>query len=413
MWQKPWTYKEGTIICGALVATGILLQAASGKIAWEMLAFPVNLILLAVYVAVLAGMHAFSRKVYAFRWMSSYSAAVTAMLAVVVLTVVMGLIRQLPPEQTVSGAEAWLGFSQMLSAWPFVLLFTWLMTLLGMTILRRLRPWRWRSIPFLLSHLGLFIAIAGAVAGSGDIQRLKMTTTVGKPEWRAYDEQQQLTELPLALELTDFTIDEYPPKLMVIDNATGKALPEGKPEQLSLEEDIREGRLLHWQIRIEQQIAEAAAVSTADTVKFVGFASMGATYAAYVTATDVRNGQQTAGWISCGSFAFPYRALRLSETESLVMPERDPRRFASDVKVYTQSGKKFTATIEVNHPLEIEGWKVYQLSYDESKGKWSNISIFELVRDPWLPVVYAGIWMLIAGAVRMFITASQRKEENE
>ena len=412
MWQKPWTYKEGGVICSALLVTGILLQVTSGKIEWDLLAFPVNLILLAFYLLILIGMHAFSRKVYPFRWMSSYPAAVTAMLAVVILTVIMGFTRQLPPQQTVSGAEAWLGFTQMLSAWPFALLFTWLITLLGMTILRRLHPFRWRSIPFLLSHLGLFIAVVGAVAGSSDIQRLKMTTTVGKPEWRAYDEQQQLTELPLALELTDFTIDEYPPKLMVINNATGKALPEGKPEHLSLEETTTEGRLMHWQIRIEQQIPEAAGVATADTVKFVSFPSMGATYAVYVTATNLRSEAKIAGWISCGSFAFPYKALRLSETESLVMPERDPRRFASDVKVYTQSGEKFKATIEVNHPLEAEGWKIYQLSYDETKGKWSDISIFELVRDPWLPVVYAGIWMLIAGAVWMFVTASQRKEEN-
>lgn len=32
----------------------------------------------------------------------------------------------------------------------------------------------------------------------------------------------QLTELPLATELKDFTIDEYPPKLMLIDNETGR-----------------------------------------------------------------------------------------------------------------------------------------------------------------------------------------------
>ena len=43
------------------------------------------------------------------------------------------------------------------------------------------------------------------------MQRLKMTTRMGNAEWRATDDKGQLTELPLAIELKDFTIDEYPP----------------------------------------------------------------------------------------------------------------------------------------------------------------------------------------------------------
>ncbi len=95
------------------------------------------------------------------------------------------------------------------------------------------------------------------------------------------------------------------------------------------------------------------------------------------------------------------------------MPEREPQRFASEVKVYTQEGTITEGTIEVNRPMEIEGWKIYQLSYDESKGGWSDISVFELVRDPWLPVVYAGIIMMMLGAVCLFVSAQKRKEEDK
>ena len=49
------------------------------------------------------------------------------------------------------------------------------------------------------------------------------------------------------------------------------------------------------------------------------------------------------------------------------MPEREPQRFASEVKIYTQEGTITEGTIEVNRPMEIEGWKIYQLSYDETK----------------------------------------------
>jgi hypothetical protein len=62
------------------------------------------------------------------------------------------------------------------------------------------------------------------------MERLRMTTKTGQAEWRALDENQKMRELPLAIELQDFTIDEYPPKLMLINNETGEALPSKKPK---------------------------------------------------------------------------------------------------------------------------------------------------------------------------------------
>lgn len=125
-----------------------------------------------------------------------------------------------------------------------------------------------------------------------------------------------------------------------------------------------------------------ASVAAEDTLKFTEFHSMGATYAVYLKAVNATSGQSKEGWVSCGSFMFPYKALRLSEQTSLVMPEREPQRFVSAVTVYTQAGDVVEDTIEVNRPLKISGWNIYQLSYDETKGRWSDVSVFELVRDP-------------------------------
>lgn len=413
MWQKPWGYKEGFAICGGLFLTGTLLQIVLGKCSLDILSYPVNICVGILYVAVLLTAYAFSRKSYVVRWMSSYSAAVTAMLSVVALTVIMGLTRQVQPDVTLTGLDRWLGFPQMLSACSFILLFFWFTSLLGVTTIKRIHHFRWRDLPFVLNHLGLFLALTGAVLGSADMQRLKMTTQIGKAEWRALDERQQLRELPLAIELKEFTIDEYPPKLMLIDNASGKALPEGQPENLLVEDEVGGGKLMDWEVHITKKIPMAASVATADTMNFVEFHSMGATSAVYLTARNIKTDAYTEGWVSCGSFMFPYKAIRLNEEVSLVMPEREPRRFASNIKVYTESGRQDSTTIEVNKPFEIEGWKIYQLSYDESKGRWSDISVFELVRDPWLPVVYTGIWMMIVGAVCLFTLSHKRKEDAE
>ena len=199
---------------------------------------------------------------------------------------------------------------------------------------------------------------------------------------------------------------------MLIDNATGKVLPEDAPAHVLLEEGVSHGDLLDWELNITQFIPEAASVATEDTLRFTEFRSMGATYAIYLKAKNRKTHETKEGWVSCGSFMFPYKALKLNDRISMVMPEREPQRFASDVTLYTESGKQESGTIEVNKPYEIDGWKIYQLSYDETKGRWSNISVFELVRDPWLPYVYIGIGMMILGAVCLFTTAQQGRRKS-
>lgn len=78
-----------------------------------------------------------------------------------------------------------------------------------------------------------------------------------------------------------------------------------------------------------------------------------------------------------------------------------PKRYASDITIFTADGDSLRDTILVNKPASIMGWKIYQLSYSEAMGGVS-ISILELVRDPWLPYAYAGIFMMLFGAVLLF-----------
>lgn len=110
MWQKPWGYKEGFAVCGGLFLVGTLWQVALGKCTLSLLAWPVNIYAGVVYVLLLLVLYIFFRKYYFVRWMSSYQAAVSAMISLVVMTVIMGFTRQYRPEVTVTGIEGWLGF---------------------------------------------------------------------------------------------------------------------------------------------------------------------------------------------------------------------------------------------------------------------------------------------------------------
>ena len=297
MWQKPWTMTEGFLIGGGLIVAGLMLELSIGPVVWDAFQWPVNGIVLALFLAMLVALHLLRGAVYAFRFLSTYRAAIPALVYAVVLTIIMGLTRQ-----TVSGQ--WI--NNMLTFWPFVLIYLYLTVILGLDILGRAERLVTRGKKFgtsqllpLTSHLGLFIAIVCGTLGNADMQRLKMITVIDEPEWRAMDQQGNIVELPLAIELKHFIMEEY--------------------------------------------------------------------------------------------------------------DDGSPRRFASDLQILTKSGKNLLATVDVNKPVEVEGWKIYQYGYDTQMGAMSRTSILELVSDPWLPAVYAGIYLMLIGAFLMFILSQRRK----
>lgn len=408
MWNKPWGAGEGICVCCGLVVIGLAMQLAAGDIVWENLAWPLNIGLLSTFLIALVALYILRSKVYFVRWAMSYKAAVPAIATVTMLTLVMGLTRQDPNAANV--------LRRMLSFQPFVLVYCWLTVIMGWTVINQICRLGGRHrggnfqlslLPSLLSHAGLFIVLVCASLGSADMQRLSMSVRVGSTEWRATDAKGRMHQLPVAIELLDFAVDEYPPKLMMIDNITGKALPEGQPVQMMLEDSLQQGELLGWHIRLEHLLEYAASSASQDTIRYVDWRTIGATNAAYVVAT--RGNERHEGWVSCGSFLFPYQSLGLDSTMSIVMPDREPRKFTSQVKAYTQSGRIEKAEIVVNKPFDIEGWKIYQLNYDRTKGRWSDVSEFELVRDPWLPFVYIGIFLMLLGALCLFVTAGTRR----
>ena len=71
-----------------------------------------------------------------------------------------------------------------------------------------------------------------------------------------------------------------------------------------------------------------------------------------------------------------------------------------------KSPKQYTSTLEidgrdrietsVNHPAHYKGWWIYQSDYDRAQG---DFCILEVVRDPWLPVVYIGFVLMVLAAL--------------
>ena len=279
---RPWKTAEGFLIGGGLFAVGLALQLSVGPVRWSLFAAPVNRIMLVLLLGVLVLTFLLRKKVYAFEWMMHGQAAVAAMAWALGITLVMGFF-----PQTRQGGVPWL--SRMLSFWPFVLLWTWMMVISGLATINHLTRFKISEVPFLLNHLGVFVAIVAATLGSADVQKLQMTVYDENPEWRALSDDNAVVEPGLTIELHAFTVDYY--------------------------------------------------------------------------------GDMT------------------------------PKRFASDISVHTEDGKDVRGTVEVNKPLKVNGWKIYQYGYDSARGSQSPYSVFLLVKDPWLPAVYIGIFLMLAGAL--------------
>lgn len=84
--------------------------------------------------------------------------------------------------------------------------------------------------------------------------------------------------------------------------------------------------------------------------------------------------------------------------------EDSPVRDYSSRVTFRQTGRPDReADIRVNHPARIAGYYIYQMSWgqtlDNVTGEPVTYTILSFIRDPGLPVVYAGFLLLAGGAL--------------
>lgn len=300
----------------------------------------------------------------------------------------------------------------MTTSWPFVLTCFYLLTILAFTTLKRtIQKQTFRDVGFYLNHLGLFIALLGGILGSADMERLTMAVQEGNVEWRATDKKGEIKELNIALQLDTFMIEEYEPKLVVIETETGRMLPADKPDSYMFEGVGKTTHLAGLSLEIIDYLPNAAVFRDSTFSNIVPMIMEGATTAIKLKVYKPEMDQPVEGWVTNGSYLFPHSLLNVDDMISIAMPPQEVRRYSSHVTLYTEKGLTQKAVIEVNKPLKIDNWTIYQYSYDDSMGKYSDTSIFELVKDSWLTVVYIGIIMLMAGALFIFIAGPKNSDK--
>jgi hypothetical protein len=400
-WTQPWSYREGTIVTMAILLLGFAIQAAGGGIVLRVAAFPWNLVAGLIFLAMLISAFVLWQKHPVIKWLGGVKAALPAILGFTFLVLLMGFVKQ--DVEPKSALVRTLGLTHLVKTWPFILINLYLMILLGVVTLKRLSPFTTKNAGFFLNHFGLFVVLFSTALGSSDMRQATMNCYENEIEHNGLDASGKPIELPFEIKLLNFNIDEFRPKVTIVDNQSGQIVEQkGNVQYEVLDRNALD--LFNYHLDVEQFLETSGKSDDA----YLASNEPGSPPSAKVKMTNKDDGTIISGWICSGSYANHSEALKLSDQYSLVMLPAEPRKFSSELSIQTKTGKQVTTTIEVNQPFHIDGWTIYQLSYNTEMGRWSNLSVLELVRDPWLPVVYFGIFLMMGGAAFLFITGKPK-----
>lgn len=393
IWQQPWGYAESFIIAVGLFFIGLMLEILTNPKHIILPGWPDNLYISASYITALVLVNYFYGQNAFVRWLSNIPACISAITLYTLISLVMGVVHQ---NKDTGGMASLLGFTNITNSWYFIFATIYLLTCLGLVILRRLKKFNSRNIGFLINHLGLWVVIFASSVGSGDLKTYQVNLEKDKISYIGYSLEGTDVKLPFGIKLINFSIEEFPPKLALVDRNTGK-IKQSK-NNLFLIEKGAEKTINNFKIKIKDYLP----LAVFDTLKgYISVNNPGAAPAAFIEAHNLEDNLVFEGWITCGGLSIKPVLLDLKNNNVVIMASPEPKKFKSIIEI-TSQGNIIKKQIEVNKPFKYMGWGLYQVSYDKDMGKYSKISILDAVHDPWLPVVYAGFYMLIAGALYLF-----------
>ncbi len=289
-----------------------------------------------------------------------------------------------------------LGLSQPITSIPFNAALILFLLNLGLATAGRLTKLKKARLKFYVSHGGMWLLIAAGLLSSSDLERWELIVSEGNATAEvSRGDGSETRYLPFGVLLSDFTVDFFTTQLTLVDPDEKEIVWE-KGEPLIDLEKANSSQIRGWKIEILESFP--GALPHGD-----GYQASDSPYAppaAKLRATNLKNGKTVEAWTTCGNDQVPTQTI-LAEGSgfrfAMALPR--PKRFASQITILKKGEQPYSVSVEVNKPITIDGWKLNQLSYDETAGKASRWSVLEAVRDPWLPVVYTGIALLALGAI--------------
>lgn len=401
-----WGYNESILVGITLLLIGLALQVVVGKNINIELHWPFNFIVFSIHIMLCVFSFVFFKGTILIRWITRVPASMVSIVMVLFLTMLIGTI-----PQTLENKNYFitlLGLNKITQTWYFLLIIFFFSTCLLMVSIKRISLGFVSNLGFLANHLGLYIALNAGVFGSGDLIRYTMELKENKISWVANDANDKAVVMPIAVVLEDFIMDEFAPKLAIIDHKGSLLTQKGKNLFM-----VKKGLKVELENNYNVEVVDYFPEAVKFDASYRAVNQEGATPAVYVKVSNAKTAYKKEGWLASGTFLYDQQYLGLENQKFLVLTKTEPKKFSSKIKVFTVDKDEYSTVLEVNKPFEVMGWKLYQLSYDERFGKYSKTSTIELVKDPWLPVVYLGIFMMISGAIYLFFIGNVKSKNND
>jgi hypothetical protein len=404
IFAHPWGYAESFVMIIVLILIAFVIEFYTNFGLFRLPVWPYNFLTGMFYIALLILVHIFYSYTPLVNWLSGIPACISSIVFFAIVSLTIALV---PKTENHNQPMLIQTLFNLQRSWFFIVSVIYLLTCLGLVILRRFFPVTKNNLGFLANHLGLWIIIFAGSTGSGDQKVYQVNLELGKKNQIGCNLDEECIEFPFSLKLTDFTIDYFPAKVALVEYGTDKIDTKIKNNLFMLETGI-DRKIKNFKIKVEQYLPAAIY----DSLKgFVASNDTGTAPAALLLVTNFSDESTINGWISRGSNQVPTAVMGLNKKYFLMMTSPDPKLYRSTVEVTDKKGSVKTAQIEVNKSYSIHGWKLYQTSYDINMGKYSRISILDAVKDPWLPFVYLGIFLLMAGSIYLFWIGKNIREE--
>lgn len=376
------------------VLAGFTIQYALGGEGLPMLFWPLNALFILVLAALLFLLGTAFRQNAFVSWLGGIPLGLSLIFALVFLSLIGGFV-----QQGVASGDAVLdrlGMNRIFSGWPFLFVVLLFLCNLGLSVVWKTIPFRISNLQFMLFHGGFWIALACGLAGASDLQRLIIPVYEGRASSQGFIPQEnRMVQLPFSVYLDDFSIEEYTPRIVLYDPENDRVLT-GKAEGTA---EVGKGFRSEWpgfSVTVLDYLPNA--LPGPDGTPRQADEKHGIPYARVrIAAGEIHSDH----WLNTGSPSIKPGVVQI-ERYFLVMFPGTPRVFRSGVVLKGSGGSSTAAELEVNKPVSFEGWKLYQMGYDEKAGRWSELSLIEAVRDPWLPVVYFGFFMIMVGNALFF-----------
>jgi uncharacterized membrane protein len=401
--RASWEWPAATGVLTYFVLFGFVLQAKfgapSGLFAWivaqiggtPQAAIWLSWSLAAAGLLLAVGLGIGLRSTDTLRFLSGVPLAVAATVAVTVLALFGTIIVQSP--EITDSWQARIGLHAMFKSWPFVLTVLLMLLNLATVLGRRLVQPRPGNLGFILNHLGVIVVFLAAMAGSIQVKNLYMRLSQGaETQELRTDENQVMELLGTKLTLNRFQVEYYHPPHLAVQGVD----MHGHMGELINRDAAPVAAGHHYTFQnLKAHVVEylPTAVQTANGTWKADPAGVPVVH----VHAGLEGDKSYDTWISTPQPLHPPDA---NWALVLNFDEAMPRAFRSFLTVQEPNKAPYDFVLEVNKPLQVPGWTLYQASFgpDDQVTPAQYYSLLHCVHDPSLPLVYFGFVLMVFGA---------------